>query len=157
MVLEIYHVRAVPLCDGQLVVLDSGADISLVPQEMAERGYSTKRLAKTVLEDAQGGRLRTYGRRFAQIEMEGENDELIVIEDDFVVSSVRCPLINLGRLLHKGWAMRPNAMALAGVNLVAPDQGCENASVCRGFQVKQVKVVTYNVLSFTHVFFSLSL
>ena len=32
-----------------------------------------------------------------------------------------------------------------------------HASVCRCFQVKQVKVVTYNVLSFTHVFFSLSL
>ena len=123
--LEVYHVRAVLLCDGQLVVLDSGADISLLPQEMADRGQSTKRLAKTVLEDAQGGRLRTYGRRSAQIEMEGENDELIVIEDDFVVSSVRCPLISLGRLLHKGWTMRPNAMAPAGVNLVAPDQGCE--------------------------------
>jgi hypothetical protein len=33
----------------------------------------------------------------------------------------------------------------------------QHASVCRGFQVKQVKGVTYNVLSFTHVFFSLSL
>ena len=77
--LEVYHVRAVPLCDGQLVVLDSGADISLLPQEMADRGQSTKRLAKTVLEDAQGGCLRTYGRRSAQIEMEGENDELIVL------------------------------------------------------------------------------
>ena len=36
-------------------------------------------------------------------------------------------------------------------------EGGKYASVCRGFQVKQVKVVTYNVLSFTHVFFSLSL
>jgi hypothetical protein len=97
------------------VVLDSGADISLLPQEMADGGQSTKRLAKTVLEDAQGGRLRTYGRRSAQIEMEGENDEFIVIEDDFVVSSVRCSLISFGRLLHKGWTMRPNAMAPAGV------------------------------------------
>ena len=33
--LEVYHVRAVLLCDGQLVILDSGADISLLPQEMA--------------------------------------------------------------------------------------------------------------------------
>eukprot|EP00435_Cladocopium_sp_Y103_P012321 s4658_g3.t1 len=90
---EVYHVRAVPLCDGQLVVLDSGADISLLPQEMADR----------------------------------EINELIVIEDDFVVSSVRCPLVGLGRLLHRGWTLGPNPGALAGVNLVAPDRGCETS------------------------------
>ena len=36
--LDVYHVRAAPLQDGQLVVLDSGADISLLPYDMADRG-----------------------------------------------------------------------------------------------------------------------
>ena len=122
---DVYHVRAVPLQDGQMVILDSGADISLLPYEMADRGHPTRQLGKAVLEDAQGGRLQTYGRRSAQIEVEGENNELIVIEDDFIVSNVRNPLVSLGRLLHRGWTMCPNAYTPAGVSLVAPDQGCE--------------------------------
>ena len=108
------------------MILDSGADISLLPQEMANRGRNGKSLARNVLEDAKGGRRRTYGRRSAQIEVESENSEFIVIEDGFVVSGVRSPLVSLGRLLHRGWTLRPNSMAPAGVNLVAPDQGWES-------------------------------
>lgn len=59
--------------------------------------------SRTVLEDAQGGRLQTFGRSSAQIEIEDCGNGLVVIEDDFVVSNVRCPLVSLGRLLHRGW------------------------------------------------------
>ena len=124
--LDVYHVRAAPLQDGQLVVLDSGADISLLPYDMADRGKcGGKRFSRAVLEDAQGGRLRTYGRRSAQIEVEGRGNDLVIIEDDFVVSSVKCPLVSLGRLLHRGWTMTPNPEAPAGVSLLAPDKQCE--------------------------------
>eukprot|EP00435_Cladocopium_sp_Y103_P000040 s2725_g1.t1 len=119
-----YHVRAVPLQDAQLIVLDSGADISLLPQSMCEKGTSRK-LGRTVLQDAQGSRLETYGKRSAQLECEGCNDDLVVIEDDFIVASVQSPLISLGRLLHKGWSLQPSSSAEAGVNLVTPDRCCE--------------------------------
>ena len=124
--LDVYHVRSVPLQDGQLIVLDSGADISLLPCSMADRGQDGgRRFSRTVLEDAQGGRLRTYGRRSAQIEVEDSGSDLVVIEDDFVVSNVRCPLVSLGRLLHRGWTMTPTPNAPAGVSLLAPDRQCE--------------------------------
>ena len=36
--LDVYHVRAAPLQNGQLVVLDFGADISLLSYNMVDRG-----------------------------------------------------------------------------------------------------------------------
>jgi hypothetical protein len=44
-----------------------------------------------------------------------------VIEDDFIVASVKSPLISLGRLLHRRWSLAPNEHASARVTLVAPD------------------------------------
>ena len=119
-----YHVHAVPLQESQLIALDSGADISLLPRSMCEKGTSRK-LGRTVLQDAQGSRLETYGKRAAQLECEGENHDLVVIEDDFIVASVQSPLISLGRLLHKGWSLQPSPSAEAGVSLVTPDRCCE--------------------------------
>lgn len=46
-VINRYHVRAVPMTDPQLIVLDSGADISLLPKSMREKGVR-ERLGKTV-------------------------------------------------------------------------------------------------------------
>ena len=74
-----YHIRAVNYDDQQLIVLDSGADISLRPYRMWKKGKSTKML-KAVLEDAQGTKVETFGRRIAQIEYEVGNDGLVVIE-----------------------------------------------------------------------------
>ena len=86
---EIFHVRAVPA--GQLVVLDSGADISLLPYHMSGCGVPRPG-GRTILEDAQGERLQTYGKRSARVECEGLNNDLVVIEDDFIVASVQNPL-----------------------------------------------------------------
>ena len=126
-IMDRYHVRAVPMMDPQLIVLDSGADTSLLPKTMCEKGFG-KRLGKTVLQDAQGARLETFGKRSAQLECEGNGSDLVVIEDDFVVASVQSPLISLGRLLQKGWTLTPSS-AEAGINLVDPDKGCE-APLC---------------------------
>jgi len=46
-VMDRYHVRAVPMTDPQLIVLDSGADISLLAKSMPEKGVG-ERLGKTV-------------------------------------------------------------------------------------------------------------
>jgi hypothetical protein len=75
------------LKDPQLIVFGSGADISLLPRAMCEKGVG-KKLGRTVLQDAQGARLETYERRSAQLECEGDGADLVIIEDDFVVASV---------------------------------------------------------------------
>ena len=112
------YIRAVPA--GQLVVLDSGADISLLPYHLS--GCGTPRPGgHAVLEDAQGERLQTFGKRSARVECEGLNNDLAVIEDDFIVASVQSSLISLGRLLHRGWGLAPSDLAGARMTLVSPD------------------------------------
>ena len=105
-----------------LIVLDSGADISLLPKSMSSCGRASGG-GKAVLEDAQKGRLRIFGKKIAQIECEGSR-ETVIIEDDFVVASVQTPLISLGRLLQRGWRMIPGD-GEAGVHLQAPDHECQ--------------------------------
>ena len=94
-----YHIRAIQMDTKQLIVLDSGADISLLPYHMWKKGKPTKML-KAVLEDAQGEKVQTFGKRLAQIECD-VGDGVVIIEDDFIVASVQSPLISMGRLLSK--------------------------------------------------------
>ena len=119
---EKLYIRAVPA--GQLVVIDSGADISLLPYHLSGCGIP-KPGGKTILEDAQGERLQTFGRRSARVECEGLNNDLVVIEDAFIVVSVQSALISLGRLLRRGRSLNPNSRAGAMVTLVSPDGEAE--------------------------------
>ena len=64
--MEKYHIRMVPAA-GQLVVLDSGADISLLPYHLSGCGVE-KPGGHAILEDAQGERLKTFGRRSARVD-----------------------------------------------------------------------------------------
>ena len=82
--MEKFHVTMLPA--GQLVVLDSGADISFLPYHLSACG-TEKPGGHTILEDAQGERLRNFGRRSARVECEGLNNDLVVIEDDFIIAS----------------------------------------------------------------------
>ena len=88
------------------MVLDSGADISLLPIAMGSKGKS-QRLERTVLEDAQGIRVETYGKRRAHVEVQTEQEDPVILEDEFIVASVQAPLISMGRL-HRGWRICPS-------------------------------------------------
>ena len=118
---RVYHVNMVKTDDEKmLIVLYSGADISLLPRSMADRGMS-QMLGRAVLENAQGSQL-AYGRKLAQIECESA-DGSVLIEDDFIVASVQTPLVSMGRLLQKGWRLCPGDSE-TGVQLQAPDAQC---------------------------------
>ncbi|CAL1158384.1 unnamed protein product [Cladocopium goreaui] len=137
---ENLYIRAVPA--GQLVVLDSGVDISLLPYHLSGCGIP-KSGGETILENAQGERLQAFGKRSARVECEGLSNDLVVIEDDFIVVSVQSALISIGRLLHRGWSLRPNSRAGAMVTLVSPDGEAEvplefkrnSMAVCASIQV----------------------
>ena len=86
---KVENVRAVHWQDPQLIVLDSGADVSLLPQSMSSCG-SRSGHSGAILEDAQGGRLNTFGRRLAQVEF--QLDDVALIQDDFLVATVQNPL-----------------------------------------------------------------
>ena len=137
---ENLYIRAVPA--GQLVVLDSGVDISLLPYHLSGCGIP-KSGGETILENAQGERPQAFGKRSARVECEGLSNDLVVIEDDFIVVSVQSALISIGRLLHRGWSLRPNSRAGAMLTLVSPDGEAEvplefkrnSMAVCASIQV----------------------
>ena len=108
-------VRAVQWPDPQLIVLD----VSLLPQSMSSCG-SRSGHSGAILEDAQGGRLSTFGRRLAQVEFQLE-DNVALIQDDFLLATVQNPLISLGRMMKRGWKLANDENAETGMSLVAPD------------------------------------
>ena len=99
---ELMSVRVVQALDARLhsVILDSGADVSLLPQGLAECGYEVKPPRTLRIHDAQGGTMRVQGMRRAQLYFA---DSGCVIEEDFILSDSSHVLLSLGRLMRNGW------------------------------------------------------
>ena len=97
------HVRAVGEIEEEWIVLDSGADVSLIPHRcMVGRDVETPNL---YLQDAQGKELRIGGMKQAEVEfthlLAGESS--CCLSESFVVSDVTSILLSFGRLLKTGW------------------------------------------------------
>ena len=84
-----------------MVILDSGADISVLPMSYREVGLPIDR--GTSLRDAQGGKMTNGGMRQAMIELEDEDGHLVELRESFALSIVKEPLLALGKLLRRGW------------------------------------------------------
>ena len=66
---------------SMLIVLDSGAGFSLLPRSVGACGRA-RVAGKAILEDAPGGRLKTFGRKIAQVECIVTH-KAVFIEEDF--------------------------------------------------------------------------
>ena len=99
---ELMAVRMVQALDARLhsVILDSGADVSLLPQGLAECGYEVEPPRTLRIHDVQGGTMRVQGMRRAQLYFA---DSGCVIEEDFILSDSSRILLSLGRLMRNGW------------------------------------------------------
>ena len=99
---ETFHVRMVEQMsreEAQWIVLDSGADVLLLPFSHESAGVDSG-TPNLHLEDAQGQKLRVGGMRQAELEFEHvlERDQGCSATESFIVSDV-----NFGRLLKIGW------------------------------------------------------
>ena len=104
---EVHHVRAVEQkqsVEGEWIVLDSGADVSLIPSDRLNVG-SEIAAPQLFLEDAQGNSLRVGGMREAQVEFLNSIPEtsMCCLCEDFIVSDVTHVLLSFGRMLKSGW------------------------------------------------------
>ena len=95
-------VRMVQALDARLrsVILDSGADVSLLPQGLAGFGPEVEPPRTLRIHDAQGGTMRVQGMRRAQLYFA---DSGCVIEEDFILSDSSHVLLSLRRLMRNGW------------------------------------------------------
>ena len=110
------HVHQVPKCvravsvAGEIeIVLDSGADCSVLPRSFAEVGHDAGGNGGE-FEDAQGNLLAVAGVRVADIDIGN-----FTFRDKFMVSDVKVPLIALGKMYRAGWCVVPGNWLGAGI------------------------------------------
>ena len=86
------------------VVLDSGADGSVLPLEYGHVGYHDPEFNRaSSFVDAQGNPINVTGARIAEVRFGS-----IVFKERFIIAAVTSPLICMGKLLKDGWDVRRN-------------------------------------------------
>ncbi|CAE7837472.1 GIP [Symbiodinium sp. CCMP2592] len=89
------------------VILDSGADVSLVPSWLGKEGTPLK-VRPSSIQDAQGKAIKTEGRRMLNLTFFDDDGSFCRIQEAFTVASVINPLMAIGKLFREGWELRVN-------------------------------------------------
>ena len=98
---DVEHVRAIHSSgSGALteIVLDSGADGSVLPASFLSVGTSVDGAKSSQYVDAQGNPITIHDAKIAKVKFGP-----ITFREKFVVADVTTPLISMGRLLKDGW------------------------------------------------------
>jgi hypothetical protein len=85
------------------VVLDSGADGSVLPLAYGDVGYADESFDGSKFIDAQGKRIQVKSVRIAEVKFGS-----VVFRKRFIIAAVTSPLISMGRLLKDGWLLQTN-------------------------------------------------
>eukprot|EP00435_Cladocopium_sp_Y103_P054137 s972_g17.t1 len=85
------------------VVLDSGADGSVLPLEFGNVGLPDKDFDGSKYIDAQGMPMTISGARIAEVRFGP-----VVFRERFIIATVTSPFISMGRLLKDGWHLQNN-------------------------------------------------
>ena len=107
--------------DGEWVILDSGSDVSLLPNRFPADEGSDRSHA---LQDCQGGSLAVMGTRFTDLQVQDVAGESVVLRHQFVVGDVTTSLISLGQLYQLGWIIT-EAQGTDKLCLVNPKKAVE--------------------------------
>ena len=91
--------------DECLVMLDSGADISVLPKAYADVGQWAPGSASLRMVDAQGKRIAHNGVTKARISATDASGKKIEMVEEFVLGNVQHPIRCAGRLLRRGWSI----------------------------------------------------
>eukprot|EP00435_Cladocopium_sp_Y103_P050701 s939_g15.t1 len=109
-------IRGVTMGNNVSIILDSGADMSVLPLSYKNYGKS---LSKTsVLRDAQGNRMPGGSLRQAVVTLEDDFGNVVELRETFALSNVSDPLLALGKMLKRGWKVEGDGV---GVRLVHGD------------------------------------
>ena len=102
-------------------MLDSGADVSLVPRRFGRSGYPLTK-PDVMLQDAQGAQVNVSGMRRIELALLGAESEVQCnIGESFVVAGVANILVSLGRLMKMGWTVQQSEIPGEAGKLVTPD------------------------------------
>ena len=82
------------------IILDSGADGSVLPMSYAHVGTSVLSQQESSYVDAQGAPIKIHDIRLAEITMNG-----VRFKEKFLIGNVTTPLLSLGRFFRAGWSI----------------------------------------------------
>ena len=86
------------------VVLDSGADGSVLPLEYGHIGQPDPSFDGSSFVDAQGKPICIKDARIAEVRFGS-----VIFKERFIIAAVTSPLISMGRLLKEGWYLERNS------------------------------------------------
>ena len=75
-------------------------DVSLLPARFSVDGNTT---AGTSLRNCQGGKLKTRGTRYTDLQVRDVEGEEVLLRHEFIVGDVTTGLVSLGQLYQAGW------------------------------------------------------
>ena len=89
------------------VILDSGADCTVLPLSYQAVGHKDSSGSKSILLDAQGNKIEGgESRVFVHFEIDTpDEDSVISFKDSVVLGNVQQPLFCLGKLMKRGWVL----------------------------------------------------
>ena len=87
------------------VILDSGANCTVLPVSYQAVGHKDSSVSKSILLDAQGNKIEGgESRVFVNFEIDTpDEDSVISFKDSVVLGNVQQPLFCLGKLMKRGW------------------------------------------------------
>ena len=83
------------------VILDSGADLSVLPLSYREVGTCLD--TASVLRDAQGRKIQGGKKRHALVVIQDDMGNTMCLKDTFALLNVTDPLLAVGKLMKLGW------------------------------------------------------
>ena len=98
------QVNAVSRAKPIEVVIDSGADVSVAPLEVASYGKVAEPVG-VKMQDAQGKMIKEHGCRVIDVVMETAAGEEVMVRERFAIARVGSMILSLGRLLRQGWQL----------------------------------------------------
>ena len=87
--------------EEQLVILDSGSDVSLLPKRHQRNLDETTLGCK--LQNCQGGALEISGTKQAELYVQDREGQGVILQHQFIVGGVQSCIMSLGELYQAGW------------------------------------------------------
>ena len=87
--------------EEELVILDSGSDVSLLPKRHQRNLDETTLGCK--LQNCQGGALEISGTKQAELFVQDREGQGVILQHKFIVGDVQSCIMSLGELYQAGW------------------------------------------------------
>ena len=132
--------------DKDIVILDSGSDVSLLPLSYGQCGMDAVRQEEVQLRDCHGSHLKVTGYRTVSLVVRDGDGTEAELEHAFLIANVKSCILSLGQLYRNGWCVKQMDDG-SGPYLESPDKGLHipvfyernslamKATVCRVEQV----------------------